>query len=172
VLRDHIAGGADGLVQAARLLAEVAHEGQVDKAGQPYTGHPERVAGHVKDIGGQVEAVTAAWLHDTVEDTWVTPGFLAEAGFPHSVISAVDAVTKRTGEPTQDYVARITADPLAVMVKRADLADNTDPRRLGVLDPTVRARLTRKYQTFTAALDAAVRGNQSPPSTMDSAATI
>ncbi|MDR3070414.1 MAG: HD domain-containing protein [Propionibacteriaceae bacterium] len=152
-LREYLGQSDDGLRQAARLLTHVAHQGQVDKAGNVYVHHPRHVASNVSDAGGPPEAVAAGWLHDTVEDTWVTPEFLAEAGFPASVISAVDAVTKREGEPIDGYVRRIAADPLAVMVKRADLADNTDPERLVKLEPTMRARLEAKYAAFAGALD-------------------
>jgi len=37
------------------------------------------------------------------------------------------------------------ATPIAVAVKRADLADNTDPARLAVLDEDTRRRLESKY---------------------------
>ena len=121
-----------------------------------YIRHPQEVAWRIKKAGGPPEAQAAGWLHDVVEDTWVTPAFLAVSGFPGSVINAVEAVTKRSGEPTEEYVRRIAGDPLAVTVKRADLADNTDPERLDKLDPSTRARLEAKYAAFTAMLDAAI----------------
>ena len=52
-------------IAAARALAEERHRGQVDKAGQPYIGHPARVACR---LSGEDEQVVG-WLHDTVEDT-------------------------------------------------------------------------------------------------------
>ena len=152
----HNADSARGLCQEARLLAYTAHQGQVDKAGQPYVHHPREVAGRIRKAGGSPDAVAAGWLHDVVEDTWVTLDYLADAGFPATVINAVDAVTKRAGEPTEEYVHRIVADPIAVMVKRADLADNTDPDRLALLDPLTRARLEAKYAAFTTALEKAL----------------
>ena len=155
-LREDMLVGDDGMERAASRLAHVAHCGQTDRAGCAYVDHPARVASRVKEGGGPPEAVAAAWLHDTVEDTWVTPQFLAEAGFPATVLSAVDGVTKREGEPTEAYVRRIVADPLAPMVKRADLADNTDPSRLALLDPSTRRRFETKYAAFTLALDAAL----------------
>lgn len=146
---------AGGLVEAASRLAHLAHDGQVDKAGRDYVGHPGRVAEHVAAAGGPPEAVAAGWLHDTVEDTWVSLEFLAQAGFPDVVIQAVDAVTKRAGEPTEDYARRIATNPVGVIVKRADLADNTDPGRLSQLEPSTRARLEAKYAAFTDQLDTA-----------------
>jgi len=151
----------DGLCLAAKRLASLAHQKQVDKADQPYIGHPTRVAQLAKDAGGSEETVAAAWLHDTVEDTWVSLDFLTQAGFPASVVNAVDAVTKRPGESSDDYARRIANDPIGVQVKRADLADNTSPDRLAALDRLLSQRLRTKYSAFTDALDAAIDDGRS-----------
>jgi hypothetical protein len=145
-----------GLQVAAERLARIVHASQVDKGGEPYAGHPRRVSRKVMFGDGPEEAVAAAWLHDTIEDTWVTADFLAEVGFPQPVIRAVEAVTKQPGESTDSYAQRVAANPLAVIVKRADLADNTDPRRLKGLDEAARTRLEVKYAVFAKALDEAV----------------
>lgn len=133
------------LVSIARRIATEAHRGQVDKAGAPYIGHPARVAGHAAAAGGDERVVAAAWLHDVVEDTDVTPDDLRAAGVPDDVVAAVLAVSKRPGESLEDYVGRVRADALAVAVKTADLADNTDPARMAQLDEATRRRLTEKY---------------------------
>jgi len=145
-----------GLVDLAARLARLAHRDQVDKAGVSYISHPARVAGRVGTWGGDEIAVVAAWLHDTVEDTWVSLDLLRAMGFPPAVIKAVDAVSKRDGETEEAYVERIAASPSAVMVKRADLADNADPVRLAVLDGSTRERLSEKYARFASLLDSAV----------------
>lgn len=130
-----------GLVDVAMAWARAAHEGQADKAGQPYIGHPARVAARV---AGDEPAQAVAWLHDVVEDTAVTLSDLAGV-FPPVVLVAVDAITRRAGESPDAYYARVAADPLARKVKLADLADNTDPERLARLDAPTRARLIEKY---------------------------
>ena len=56
------------MVEKAEAFAKKAHEGQVDKSGKPYFGHPKAVAAMVE---GEVEK-TVAYLHDVVEDTGVT----------------------------------------------------------------------------------------------------
>jgi (p)ppGpp synthase/HD superfamily hydrolase len=90
------------------------------------------------------EEATVAWLHDVVEDTPTTLTEV-EVTFGSQVAAAVDAITHRSGEPSLDYYARVKSNPLALTVKAADLADNTDPSRLELLPPDVRARLEAKY---------------------------
>ncbi|MFZ1285925.1 MAG: HD domain-containing protein [Candidatus Phosphoribacter sp.] len=134
--------GSPELVHQAEALARAAHKDQVDKAGLPYIHHPARVATRV--VGDDLAQATA-WLHDVVEDTEVTLTELAEAGFPEAVVAAVDALTRRPDEPADDYYARVAADPLALLVKRADIADNCSPERLGLLDDATQTRLLAKY---------------------------
>lgn len=145
------------LARRAEALAVAAHAGQTDKAGRPYIEHPARVAVRVAPCGD--EAVAVAWLHDVAEDTEVSLGDLREAGFPEHVVSAVDALTKRSGEPLADYCGRVAANRLALLVKTADLADNSDPQRLALLDPRTRARLEAKYARARRLLGLPERGS-------------
>lgn len=140
------------IADLAEQIAAAAHEGQVDKAGQPYIAHPARVAARV---AGDERAVAAAWLHDVVEDTDVTLADL-EQTFPPEVTAAVDALTRRPHEAPADYYARVRQLPLALTVKLADLADNSDPQRLAQLDAATRDRLTAKYARARAELTAGV----------------
>ncbi|MFJ2820724.1 HD domain-containing protein [Streptomyces toxytricini] len=126
-------------------LARAAHEGQTDKAGRPYTEHLAAVAEGVRTRGGSPEQQAAAWLHDAVEDGALSREWLDAAALPQAVKDMVLAVTKRPGEPLEEYTARILATPGAVLVKEADLAHNADPARLSVLDAPTRERLTAKY---------------------------
>lgn len=132
-------------LHTAQDIARKAHRGQTDKAGADYILHPQRVAGHVRTLGGDDCAVAAAWLHDVLEDCDVTAEDLAAAGIPEQVIITVQAVTKRSHEPLVDYCARVRANPTALLVKRCDLADNTDPARTALLPQDVQERLARKY---------------------------
>ncbi|MEU4741471.1 HD domain-containing protein [Actinosynnema sp. NPDC023658] len=128
-------------VDDAVRLARAAHEGQVDKSGQPYIGHPLRVMARVSGEHARMAAV----LHDVLEDTSVTEGDLLAAGCPPEVVSTVLALSHREGESQEDYLARVLTDPVAVEVKRADISDNTSPARLARLDPATRDRLRAKY---------------------------
>ncbi|AXE26403.1 phosphohydrolase [Streptomyces globosus] len=126
-------------------LARAAHEGQTDKAGRPYAEHLAAVAEGVRSRGGSPEQQAAAWLHDAVEDDALSREWLDSAALPQAVKDMVLAVTKRPGEPLEEYTARILATPGALLVKEADLAHNADPARLSVLDAPTRERLTAKY---------------------------
>lgn len=141
----------DELVATARHLAGHHHDGQVDKAGHPYVGHVIRVSELV--VPQEAEFIASALLHDILEDTAASEGALAAAGIPVAVIEAVVVLTKTAG-PLDDYYARVRANPIALAVKLADVADNSDPSRLTRLDPAVRDRLTRKYAKALAALSA------------------
>lgn len=136
-------------VADAVALAIRAHDGQLDKSGKPYIGHPLRVMGSVTTEHEQMAAV----LHDVVEDTPVTADDLLAAGLPPEVVTAVVALSKEPGEAQDAYLARVAADPIAIVVKRADIADNSSPRRLHQLDAPTQARLRIKYADAVRLLD-------------------
>ena len=110
----------------AITLATRAHAGQTDKGDQPYILHPLRVMLQVSEPHERMTAV----LHDVVEDTEVSLEDLSEQGFPLEVIEAIDALTKRDGETRLQAAKRAAANPIARMVKIADVSDNLDTRRL------------------------------------------
>jgi hypothetical protein len=83
----------------------------------------------------------SSWLHDIVEDTWVTLEDLRRAEYPPAVIATVDAMTRRDGEVYRAYIRRLAGNPLARIVKRADLRDNlAEARRLGPEYDSLRKR--------------------------------
>ncbi|MGO7867492.1 hypothetical protein ACC676_39155, partial [Rhizobium ruizarguesonis] len=57
-------------------------------------------------------------------DSVVYQQSMREEGFPPAIISAVNALTRRTDEPDEDFVRRAASNPLSLPVKRADLEDN------------------------------------------------
>lgn len=113
-------------LERAIAIAAEAHTGQVDKAGVPYILHPIRVMLRVTSIEEQITAV----LHDVVEDTTITLDMLLAEGFSREVVRAVDALTKRSGETYEAFVARAAMDPIGRSVKLADLAENSDLTRI------------------------------------------
>lgn len=57
-----------------REFARYCHDGQIRKyTGEPYINHPVSVAAYVHELGGDKTMQMAALLHDTLEDTWLTP---------------------------------------------------------------------------------------------------
>jgi len=114
------------LYSLALRIATEKHDGQFDKSGQPYIGHPIRVAARCAGMKAKIVAL----LHDTIEDTDVTPDYLRENGFPEEIINALLSVSKHEGEPYDEYIRRASQDSLGRIVKIADLEDNMDIRRL------------------------------------------
>lgn len=102
------------------------HKGQVDKSGEMYHFHPDRVGAAVQFLGP--EYAMAGYLHDIVEDTPMTLDKLRELGIPENVVEAVDALTKRKhGERYFEYLNRVKVNEIARAVKLADMLDNMRP---------------------------------------------
>ncbi len=134
------------LVERAKELAYRAHAGQMDKAGRPYIEHVARVAAAVAD---DPEAEAVAWLHDVLEDAPLS--FQSEvANFPDRIIFAVMDISRIDDEEL--YYMRVKTNDLAMKVKLADIADNSDESRLALLDEKTAARLRRKYKKALEAL--------------------
>lgn len=138
------------LTKKALKLAYTAHAGQVDKAGMPYIFHPYEVALQVQTE----EEVCAALLHDVVEDTDWTMEDLRAAGFPETVLEAVQLLTHDPAVPYLDYVRALCGNPTAVAVKRADLHHNSERTRFDADSPDIEKRL-QKYAAAEAVLDEA-----------------
>lgn len=125
-------------------IAMQAHDGQLDKAGQPILAHVIRVAAAVTHLGEQ--AVAVALLHDTVEDSDLTIQQIYDE-FGPEIALPVELLTRPPGLSYQDYLARIRErGGLALAVKLADNADNADPRRIANITSTrKREQLACKY---------------------------
>lgn len=132
----------------AMQIAYDAHHGQTDKAGVPYVFHPL----HLAEAMGDEICCCAALLHDVVEDTAVTLEDLA-AVFPPEVVEAVALLTHEEGTDYFDYVRRIRSNPIALKVKLADLAHNSDTTRFaGVSVPEDRIGYFRDKYTKAKAI--------------------
>lgn len=129
------------LTKKALVLSFNAHKEQADKSGLPYVYHPYRVAEQMSDE----VSVCVALLHDIVEDTDITLADLKDSGFPPEVLKAVALMTHEDGMPYFDYIRQIKTNPVATAVKLADLRDNSNPDRLGVLGSRDLQRL-EKYE--------------------------
>lgn len=110
----------------ALILAAQHHEGQIDKAGQPYILHPLRLM--LKANNEETKIV--ALLHDIVEDTPITLSDLKNEGFSNSIIEAIDCLTRNATETYEQFIERIRENELARHVKILDLEDNSDLSRI------------------------------------------
>lgn len=131
---------AEDLLQKAEDLAREAHKGKTDKAGNDYITHPLRVSERCKTLKAKIVAL----LHDTIEDTYVTPDLLRQQGFDEEIIDGVLSVTRNEGETYAQFIERAAANAIGKEVKIADLEDNMDVRRLPDLGEEDFHRL-RKY---------------------------
>lgn len=144
-------------LKEAILLAEQAHDGQTDKAGQPYFLHPKAVSKIVGDmiyrwngydeasVSFSIKAEIVSLLHDVIEDTSLTISDLQDYGVPTDCIEAIKKLTKVDGQDNEDYLTKIKSDKLATLVKIADLTHNSDLSRLTTVTPEDLAR-QEKYQ--------------------------
>lgn len=114
------------MLERAVKLAEKAHQGQLDKGGQPYILHARRV---MEKCETEKEKITAI-LHDVMEDTPYTLDDLRKEGFSEEILAALLCLTRGEGEDYMRYIERVCKNPLAVRVKYADLEDNMDLRRI------------------------------------------
>ncbi len=128
-------------IRKALRFAARKHHGQLRIAHSdgpmPFIVHPFSVALLVAEDGAHDDVVTAALLHDTIEDTATTREELASA-FNEQVAHLVDTVSERREhngrrldweERKRDYLARIEAssDDVLVIVA-ADKIDNIESR--------------------------------------------
>ncbi|MDR0922038.1 MAG: HD domain-containing protein [Lactobacillales bacterium] len=113
-------------VRTALDIATRSHEGQRDKAGVDYIEHPKTVAGFVS----LETEKAAAYLHDVLEDTDITADDLINQGIPVEVVQAVQILTKQKNQNYEEYLKLVKKNPIARIVKMADLRHNSDLSRI------------------------------------------
>ena len=133
----------------AELFAKSIHHNQVDKAGKPYAEHLQAVVNNL--VEPTEEMIAVAWLHDSVEDIEITLNDLSRY-FGDIVSDAVSALTKKKDESHDKYLSRVKANPIARLVKIADLTHNMDLSRLPVVTEKDLAR-KEKYVKAKAFLE-------------------
>ena len=129
------------MVDLALSIARKAHEGQLDKAGVAYIEHPIYVASQVDTE----EEKAVALLHDVIEDSPVSAEELLQAVLPETVVTAVQVLTKKKEQDYQTYLETVKTNPLARVVKLADLKHNSDLSRLETITDKDLKRL-EKYK--------------------------
>jgi len=119
------------LISRAERFARMRHEGQFrkGKAQEPYTIHLEEVAALVQRWSGSESAITAAWLHDTVEDCPPTSLAELETLFSKEVADIVAELTDNKALPKasrkeQQIINAPKKSNEASLVKLADKTSN------------------------------------------------
>ena len=141
------------MTKKAMRLCYKAHRDQTDKSGLPYVFHPIHLAEQMPDE----LTTTVALLHDVAEDSPYTIEDMEALGFPPEVTEAVALMTHEKGTPYLDYVARLGQNPIARIVKLADLRHNSDLTRLDQVDERALTRV-EKYQKAIELLESMENG--------------
>ena len=81
------------LIRRAYEFAANVHEGQLRLSGEPYINHPLATASILTDLEMDAKSISAALLHDVIEDSGVHTEQLAKA-FDKEIAQLVDGVTK------------------------------------------------------------------------------
>lgn len=137
-------------LERAIAIAARVHEGQFDKAGEPYILHPLRIMMRMPDETSRIVAV----LHDVLEDSppadkWTAERLQAE-GFAIDVVDAVLSVSRLDpeGETYEAFIERAATNKVGRVVKIADLEDNMNLLRMKNVRPKDLERLDRYHKAW------------------------
>ena len=134
-------------IEDAYHLAEDVHSGQKRKTKHAFIVHPLSVAYILADLELDWEVICAALLHDTIEDTSLTPDILIDR-FGSGVANLVDSLTKIKKafyaiseedsqlveiESIRKIIIGATQDVRVILIKLADRWDNV--KTLNALSP-------------------------------------
>ena len=122
------------VVRRAYDFSARVHKGQKRESGEPYLTHPLAVAGIIADLRLDVPSISAALLHDTVEDTLTTLEEI-EGNFGPEVATLVDGVTKisqinftsreeKQAENFRKMILAMARDIRVILIKLADRTHN------------------------------------------------
>ena len=139
-------------LELAFHFSEAAHEGQFRKTGDPYIVHPLAVANILAELHLDPQALTAALLHDVMEDTSVTKAEISKK-FGKPVAELVDGVSKldrvefatheeQQAENFRKMLLAMARDVRVILIKLADRLHNM--RTLSGLPPDKRRRIARE----------------------------
>jgi guanosine-3',5'-bis(diphosphate) 3'-pyrophosphohydrolase len=139
-------------LETAYHFSEAAHSGQFRDSGDPYISHPLAVANILAQLHLDSQALTAALLHDVMEDTSVTKAEISRK-FGKPVAELVDGVSKldriefETHEEAQaenfrKMLLAMARDVRVILIKLADRLHNM--RTLDAVPPEKRRRIARE----------------------------
>ena len=90
----------------------------------------------------------AAVLHDVLEDSDMTADDLRRAGISEAVVWAVVCLTRNKGETYSDFIDRIRPEPVARLIKLADIEDNLNVLRLHELGEQDLRRVAKYHRAW------------------------
>ncbi|PYT82359.1 MAG: GTP pyrophosphokinase [Acidobacteria bacterium] len=151
-LKKHRPAEDPWIVRRAYEIASERHHDQLRSSGEPYLSHLLEVAHILADMRLDAITLTAAILHDAVEDTEY-PVSRIEERFGSEVAHLVEGVTKigrlnitrpeaRQAENVRKMLLAMVTDVRVVLVKLADRLHNM--RTLQYLDPDKQQRIARE----------------------------
>jgi len=140
------------VVAAAYRFSANAHRGQFRSSGEPYISHPLAVAETLAHWRLDSPALTAALLHDVMEDTAITKAQIAQ-DFGKLAAELVDGVSKLDRIENQSYeeaqaenfrkmLLAMAQDVRVILIKLADRLHNM--RTLDAVRPDKRRRIARE----------------------------
>ena len=169
---DYLPAKASGLIRDAYEFADLCHEGQMRKSGEPYIAHPLEIALFLTELRLDEQTIAASLLHDVVEDCDVSLDELSSR-FGPEIAKLVDGVTKLTqldsrihdpisalclqahrpgvggddpdslyAESLRKMLVAMAEDIRVVLIKLADRLHNM--RTLGALPPEKQRRIAQE----------------------------
>lgn len=137
-------------VMDASDFADKAHAGVTRKSGEPYILHPIAVACLLAHMRLDADTLSAALLHDVIEDTPITKEEISSR-YNLTVANLVDGVTKLTSSSDKQYnkaasfrkfLQATLQDPRVIIIKLSDRYHNMTT--LDALRPDKRARIAQE----------------------------
>ena len=139
-------------IRRAYQFGAQAHKGQHRKSGEPFIYHPLEVAKILTEMHMDCETLTAAILHDVIEDTETAKDEIKRE-FGKEIAELVDGVSKLTqvefssheeaqAQNFRKMLMAMSNDIRVILVKLADRLHNM--RTLGALRPDKRRRIARE----------------------------
>lgn len=139
-------------LKSAYHFSQSAHSGQYRESGEPYISHPLAVTSILGKLHLDVQTLTAALLHDVVEDTHVSKSEISTR-FGKSVADLVDGVSKldkiefqthaeAQAENFRKMLLAMARDVRVILIKLADRLHNM--RTLDAMRSEKRRRISRE----------------------------
>ncbi len=140
------------LLRRAYIFSAKAHQGQTRLSGEAYLNHPIEVAAILADLKLDAATVATGLLHDTIEDTSVTPEEI-KSMFGDEVAMLVDGMTKisrmelqsreqREADNFRKMIVAMAKDIRVILIKLADRLHNM--RTLKSLPPEKQKRIAQE----------------------------